>query len=82
MVTDPARLRRTDPASDVCPVGDLHKTSANKQTLEKVYCRMPLRRIGCIECKGWQRIIYQDDCAHAGTAAENMKRIPRWHCRS
>ena len=26
MVTDPARVRRTDPGNpDMCPVGDLHK---------------------------------------------------------
>ena len=38
MVTDPARVRRTDPGEpDVCPVGDLHKIFSNEQTMAKVY---------------------------------------------
>src|SRR4051812_27404799 len=33
MVTDPARVRRTDPGNpDVCPVGDLHKIFSDKPT--------------------------------------------------
>jgi tryptophanyl-tRNA synthetase len=37
MVTDPARVRRTDPGNpDVCPVGDLHKIFSDKETLEWV----------------------------------------------
>jgi tryptophanyl-tRNA synthetase len=32
MVTDPARVRRTDPGNpDVCPVGDLHKIFSAKR---------------------------------------------------
>jgi tryptophanyl-tRNA synthetase len=54
MVTDPARVRRTDPGNpDVCPVGDLHKIFSDKQTLEKVYAGCRSAGIGCIECKGW-----------------------------
>ncbi|MCU1306695.1 MAG: tryptophanyl-tRNA synthetase [Acidobacteriaceae bacterium] len=54
MVTDPARVRRTDPGNpDVCPVGDLHKIFSDKQTLEKVYAGCRSAAIGCIECKGW-----------------------------
>src|SRR5580698_10998177 len=38
MVTDPARIRRTDPGDpDKCPVGDLHKVFSTPETLEKVY---------------------------------------------
>src|SRR4029077_14418041 len=54
MVTDPARVRRSDPGNpDVCPVGDLHKIFSDAATMEKVNagCRSP--GIGCIECKGW-----------------------------
>lgn len=54
MVTDPARVRRTDPGNpDVCPVGDLHKIFSDKDTLEKVYVGCRSAGIGCIECKGW-----------------------------
>jgi tryptophanyl-tRNA synthetase len=54
MVTDPARVRRTDPGNpDVCPVGDLHKIFSNKETNEKVNVGCRSAGIGCIECKGW-----------------------------
>ncbi|MGA9496321.1 MAG: tryptophan--tRNA ligase [Terriglobales bacterium] len=54
MVTDPARVRRTDPGNpDVCPVGDLHKIFSSKETMAKVYDGCRSAGIGCIECKGW-----------------------------
>ncbi len=54
MVTDPARVRRTDPGNpDVCPVGDLHKIFSDKETLAKVDVGCRSAGIGCIECKGW-----------------------------
>ncbi|MGC2448598.1 MAG: tryptophan--tRNA ligase [Candidatus Sulfotelmatobacter sp.] len=54
MVTDPARVRRSDPGNpDVCPVGDLHKIFSSKETLAKVYEGCRSASIGCIECKGW-----------------------------
>ena len=54
MVTDPARIRRTDPGNpDVCPVGDLHKVFSTPETLAKVYDGCRTAAIGCIECKGW-----------------------------
>ncbi|MBA3913166.1 MAG: tryptophan--tRNA ligase [Acidobacteriales bacterium] len=54
MVTDPARVRRTDPGNpDVCPVGDLHKIFSDPATIEKVYDGCRSAGIGCIECKGW-----------------------------
>ena len=54
MVTDPARVRRSDPGNpDVCPVGDLHKLFSSKDTLAKVYEGCRSAGIGCIECKGW-----------------------------
>jgi tryptophanyl-tRNA synthetase len=54
MVTDPARVRRTDPGDpDVCPVGDLHKVFSSPAILEKVYAGCRSAGIGCIECKGW-----------------------------
>jgi tryptophanyl-tRNA synthetase len=54
MVTDPARVRRTDPGNpDVCPVGDLHKIFSDKETMAKVNEGCRSARIGCIECKSW-----------------------------
>ena len=54
MVTDPARVRRTDPGNpDVCPVGDLHKIFSDKETMAKVNDGCRSAGIGCIECKSW-----------------------------
>jgi tryptophanyl-tRNA synthetase len=54
MVTDPARVRRTDPGDpDKCPVGDLHKVFSTPETMAKVYEGCRSAGIGCLECKGW-----------------------------
>jgi len=54
MVTDPARVRRSDPGNpDVCPVGDLHKIFSDRATMEKVNPGCRSAGIGCIECKSW-----------------------------
>jgi tryptophanyl-tRNA synthetase len=54
MVTDPARVRRTDAGDpDKCPVGDLHKVFSTAETMAKVYDGCRSAGIGCIECKGW-----------------------------
>ncbi len=54
MVTDPARVRRSDPGNpDVCPVGDLHKIFSSEETMAKVYEGCRSASIGCIECKSW-----------------------------
>jgi tryptophanyl-tRNA synthetase len=54
MVTDPARIRRTDPGDpDKCPVGDLHKVFSSADKLAEVYDGCRTAGIGCIQCKGW-----------------------------
>ncbi|HEY1903255.1 MAG TPA: tryptophan--tRNA ligase [Terracidiphilus sp.] len=54
MVTDPARVRRTDPGDpDKCPVGDLHKVFSTPETLANMYEGCRSAGIGCIQCKGW-----------------------------
>jgi tryptophanyl-tRNA synthetase len=54
MVTDPARVRRTDAGDpDKCPVGDLHKVFSTSETMAKVQEGCRSAGIGCIECKGW-----------------------------
>jgi tryptophanyl-tRNA synthetase len=54
MVTDPARIRRSDPGNpEVCPVGDLHKVLSPPDVITKVWEGCQTAGIGCIECKGW-----------------------------
>ena len=54
MVTDPARVRRSDPGNpDVCPVGDLQKIFSSAETIAKVNEGCRSAGIGCIECKSW-----------------------------
>ena len=54
MVTDPARIRRTDPGNpDVCPVFDLHRVFSSEETQQKVREGCTTAGIGCIQCKGW-----------------------------
>ena len=54
MVTDPARVRRTDPGNpEVCPVFDLHKVFSSAETQAKAREGCTTAGIGCIECKSW-----------------------------
>ena len=54
MVTDPARVRRTDPGDpEVCPVFDLHKVFSTEEVQAKAAAGCRSAGIGCIECKGW-----------------------------
>jgi len=54
MVTDPARVHRTDPGNpDVCPVFDLHKVFSSEQTQANAAEGCRTAGIGCIECKQW-----------------------------
>jgi tryptophanyl-tRNA synthetase len=54
MVTDPARVRRTDPGNpDVCPVFAYHKLYSSAETIQRVNEGCRSAGIGCIECKTW-----------------------------
>jgi tryptophanyl-tRNA synthetase len=54
MVTDPARIHRTDPGNpDLCPVFDLHKVFSNPETQQRAAQGCRSAAIGCIECKTW-----------------------------
>jgi tryptophanyl-tRNA synthetase len=54
MVTDPARVRRTDPGNpDVCPVFDLHKVFSPPDVQANAAEGCRTAGIGCIQCKGW-----------------------------
>ena len=52
MVTDPARVRRTDKGNpDVCPVFTLHKSVSTTAVIEQVNQDCRTAAIGCIDCK-------------------------------
>lgn len=52
MVTDPARVKRTDPGNpERSPVYQLHKIFSSKQELEEVAVGCATAGIGCIDCK-------------------------------
>jgi tryptophanyl-tRNA synthetase len=54
MVTDPARVRRTDVGNpEICPVFDLHKVFSSGETQGEVRAGCTSAGIGCIQCKGW-----------------------------
>ena len=54
MVTDPARVKRTDPGNpDVCPVFDLHKIFSTEDVQAEANEGCRTAGIGCIQCKGW-----------------------------
>ncbi len=53
MVTDPKRVRRTDPGNpDDCPVFDLHKAFSPATTQEWAAAGCRSAGIGCLDCKG------------------------------
>jgi tryptophanyl-tRNA synthetase len=52
MVTDPARVRRTDKGNpDVCPVYDFHKIFSSEEVMNQVNTDCRTAAIGCIDCK-------------------------------
>jgi tryptophanyl-tRNA synthetase len=52
MVTDPARVRRSDPGNpDICPVFTLHKAFSSQSTQDSVDRECRTAGIGCIDCK-------------------------------
>jgi tryptophanyl-tRNA synthetase len=52
MVTDPARVRRTDKGNpELCPVYDFHKIFSTDSTIRQVDTDCRTAAIGCIDCK-------------------------------
>ncbi|MFO0707058.1 MAG: tryptophan--tRNA ligase [Nitrospira sp.] len=52
MVTDPARVRRTDPGNpEVCPVYEFHKIYSPQAVQEQINKDCRTAAIGCIDCK-------------------------------
>ena len=75
MVTDPARIRRTDKGDpDLCPVGDLHKVFSTPETMAQVYEGCRSASIGCIECKKWA-----SDSSGSGATNPIQERRSKYH---
>ena len=52
MVTDPARMRRTDPGNpDVCNVFSFHKIFSSAEEIAMVNTECRRAGIGCVDCK-------------------------------
>jgi tryptophanyl-tRNA synthetase len=52
MVTDPARIRRTDPGNpDVCNVFSFHKVFSSAEEVQMVNVECRRAGIGCVDCK-------------------------------
>ena len=52
MVTDPARVRRTDKGNpEICPVYDFHKIFSNESTIKQIDTDCRTAAMGCIDCK-------------------------------
>jgi tryptophanyl-tRNA synthetase len=62
MVTDPARIRRTDPGNpDVCNVFQLHKVFSSQDEVDMVNVECRRAGIGCVDCK---RLLAKNMNAH------------------
>jgi tryptophanyl-tRNA synthetase len=52
MVTDPARIKRTDPGNpDICNVYTMHKIFSPQADVEMVNVECRRAGIGCVDCK-------------------------------
>ncbi|HEY3309378.1 MAG TPA: tryptophan--tRNA ligase [Desulfuromonadaceae bacterium] len=70
MMTDPARVRRTDPGDpDVCVAFNLHRIYVPQEKLEEIIPACRSAAIGCVECK---RILA--DCMNERLAPNRAKR--------
>ena len=52
MVTDPARMKRTDPGNpDICNVFSMHKIFSPAEEVEMINRECRVAGIGCVDCK-------------------------------
>ena len=52
MVTDPARIKRTDPGNpDICNVFTMHKIFSSQTDIDMVNVECRIAGIGCVDCK-------------------------------
>ena len=77
MVTDPARVRRTDPGNpDICPVFDFHKIYSPAPVIERVNRECRTAEIGCIDCKKLVADAMVEKLKPTWEARERFKREP------
>lgn len=71
MMTDPARVRRTDPGDpDVCVAFNLHRIYVPQEKLEEIIPACRNAAIGCVECK---RVLAE--CMNERLAPPRAKRV-------
>ena len=79
MVTDPARVHRTDPGDpEVCPVYDLHRVFSPAETQGRAAEGCRTAAIGCIECKGWLADQVVEALAPIGERRREIEARPRY----
>ena len=72
-VTDPARIRRTDPGTpEVCNIYQLHKAFSPPETVEHVAVQCSTAGWGCIECK---KVLHENMQAELGPIRERAMEI-------
>jgi tryptophanyl-tRNA synthetase len=72
-VTDPARVRRTDPGTpEVCNIYHLHKAFSPQDTVEHVAVQCRTAGWGCIDCK---KVLYESMEAELGPIRERAAEI-------
>jgi tryptophanyl-tRNA synthetase len=77
MVTDPARVRRTDPGNpDICPVFSLHKIHSDIETVDEVNKECRVAGIGCMDCKARLARSVNADLAPIREAAQRFENDP------
>jgi len=76
-VTDPARIRRTDPGTpEVCNIYHLHKAFSPPETVETVAVNCSTAGWGCIDCK---RVLFESmerELAPIRARAEEIRAVP------
>ena len=73
MVTDPARLRRSDPGNpDVCNVFSLHKIFSTSEQVKMVDLECRQAGIGCVDCK---KMLAENINAHLGPFRERRAEL-------
>lgn len=73
MVTDPARLHRSDPGNpDVCNVFSLHKFFSNPEEIQMINSECRKAGIGCVDCK---KILAKSINTHLAPFRQNRAEI-------
>ncbi len=75
MVTDPARIRRSDPGNpDVCNVFSMHKVFSSQEEIDMVNVECRRAGIGCVDCK---KLLAKNLNAHLAPFRERRTELDR-----